>query len=85
MHHGLRRHRRPDRDHLPGRPDEGSRARTLLICITVRAVNAEGAPNEKIFDPRAARAMGLTRDERPGHRDGSDPFAPAHLAASRKK
>lgn len=52
-------------------------SRNLLIFITAKTVNAEGAPIEEIFDPRAVRSMGLRRDELPGYRDGSDPFAPA--------
>jgi type IV pilus assembly protein PilQ len=62
-----------------------SSSRNLLIFITAKTVNAEGAPIEEIFDPRAVRAMGLTRDELPGYRDGSDPFAPAQPAATKKK
>ena len=62
-----------------------SSSRNLLIFITAKTVNAEGAPIEEIFDPRAVRAMGLTRDELPGYRDGSDPFAPAPPAATKKK
>ena len=48
----------------------------LLIFITARTVAADGAPIDEVFDPRAIRAMGLTEDELPGYRDGSDPFAP---------
>jgi type IV pilus assembly protein PilQ len=48
----------------------------LLIFITAKSINAEGAPIEQIFDSRQVRSMGLTRDELPGYRDGSDPFAP---------
>ncbi len=48
--------------------------RNLLIFITAKTVSAEGAPIGQIFDPRAVRAMGLTEDELPGFRDGSDPF-----------
>jgi type II secretory pathway component GspD/PulD (secretin) len=49
--------------------------RNLLIFITAKTLEAEGAPVEQIFDPRAIREMGLRRDELPGYRDGSDPFA----------
>lgn len=48
----------------------------LLIFITAKSINAEGAPVEQIFDSRQIRSMGLSRDELPGYRDGSDPFAP---------
>jgi len=47
----------------------------LLIFITARSVSADGAPIEQVFDPRQIRSMGVTRDELPGYRDGSDPFA----------
>lgn len=52
-------------------------SRNLLIFITAKSVNPEGAPVEEIFDSRAVRATGLRRDELPGYRDGSDPFAAA--------
>jgi type IV pilus assembly protein PilQ len=52
-------------------------SRNLLIFITAKTINPEGAPIEEVFDPRSVRAMGLKRDELPGYRDGSDPFAPA--------
>ncbi len=55
-------------------------SRNLLIFITAKTVNPEGAPIEEVFDPRAVRAMGLKRDDLPGYRDGSDPFAPAPAA-----
>ncbi len=55
-------------------------SRNLLIFITAKTVNPEGAPIEEIFDPRAVRAMGLKKDDLPGYRDGSDPFAPARAA-----
>jgi type IV pilus secretin PilQ/predicted competence protein len=49
----------------------------LLIFITARLVSAEGASLEQVFDPRTIREMGIKRDELPGYRDGSDPFAVA--------
>jgi type IV pilus assembly protein PilQ len=49
----------------------------LLIFITARLVSAEGASLEQVFDPRKIREMGIQRDELPGYRDGSDPFAVA--------
>jgi len=55
-------------------------SRNLLIFITAKTVNPEGAPIEEIFDPRAVRAMGLKKDDLPGYRDGSDPFGPAPVA-----
>ncbi len=52
-------------------------SRNLLIFITAKTVNPEGAPIDEIFDPRAVRAMGLKADDLPGYRDGSDPFGPS--------
>jgi type IV pilus assembly protein PilQ len=49
----------------------------LLIFITAKSLSAEGAAIEQVFDSRQVRDMGVTRDELPGYRDGSDPFAPA--------
>jgi type IV pilus assembly protein PilQ len=47
----------------------------LLIFITAKLVSSEGASLEQVFDPRTIREMGIKRDELPGYRDGSDPFA----------
>ncbi|HEY0968938.1 MAG TPA: secretin N-terminal domain-containing protein [Opitutaceae bacterium] len=60
-------------------------SRNLLIFITAKTVNAEGAAIEEVFDPRAVRSMGLRRDELPGYRDGSDPFAPVASEAKKKE
>lgn len=49
--------------------------RNLVIFITAKTVSAEGAAIEDVFDPRAIRDMGLQREDLPGFRDGSDPFA----------
>jgi type IV pilus assembly protein PilQ len=48
----------------------------LIIFITARTVNAEGAALNEVFDPRQVRDMGVRRDDLPGFRDGSDPFLP---------
>ncbi len=48
----------------------------LLIFITARAVSSQGAPAEVIFNSEKVRSTGLTREELPGYRDGTDPFAP---------
>ncbi|MEQ1731753.1 MAG: type II and III secretion system protein, partial [Vicinamibacterales bacterium] len=40
----------------------------LLIFITAKTVTADGAPPEQVFDPRAIKATGMTRDELPGFR-----------------
>lgn len=49
--------------------------RNLLIFITARTVKPDGGTVGEIFDPRTVREMKLTKDELPGFRDGSDPFA----------
>jgi len=49
----------------------------LLIFITARTVRADGAPVEEVFDSRQIRSLGISREDLPGYRDGSDPFAPA--------
>ncbi len=40
----------------------------LLIFITAKTVSADGASPEEVFDPRAIKATGMTRDEMPGFR-----------------
>jgi len=49
----------------------------LLIFITAKAISAEGAAPEDVFDPRAIQALGMGKDDLPGNRaaKGSDPFA----------
>ena len=49
----------------------------LLIFITAKTVSPEGASVSDIVDPRVMREMGIRREDLPGYRDGSDPFAPA--------
>ncbi len=51
----------------------------LLIFITAKTVNADGASAEEMFDPRAIEAVGMSREDLPGHRapKGTDMFAPA--------
>jgi len=56
----------------------------LIIFITARTVNAEGASLNEVFDPRQVRDMGVRRDELPGYRDGSDPFLPAEGTMQKK-
>jgi len=58
------------------RSDSNSkRQQNLLIFITARTVRPDGGTVGEIFDPRMIREMKLTKDELPGFRDGSDPFA----------
>jgi type IV pilus assembly protein PilQ len=47
----------------------------LIIFITARLLSAEGASVQEVFDPRTIREMDIKREDLPGHRDGSDPFA----------
>jgi type II secretory pathway component GspD/PulD (secretin) len=57
-------------------------ATNLIIFITAKTVSADGGAPEEIFDPRAIRATGMTRDELPGFRapPGTNVFAePAAL------
>ncbi len=49
--------------------------RNLLIFITARTIKPDGGTVGEIFDPRMVREMKITKDELPGFRDGSDPFA----------
>ncbi len=51
----------------------------LLIFITAKTVNADGASAEEMFDPRAIEAVGMSREDLPGHRapKGTDMFPPA--------
>lgn len=46
----------------------------LLVFITAKTINPEGAAVGEIFDPRVTRAAELQKDDLPGYRDGSDPF-----------
>jgi len=49
----------------------------LLIFITAKTVTADGATLEEVFDPRAVQAVGMSREDLPGHRapKGTDLFA----------
>ena len=49
----------------------------LLIFITAKSINAEGAGVGEIFDPRQIRSLNMQKSDLPGYRDGSDPFVPA--------
>ena len=57
----------------------------LLIFITAKTVTADGASPEEVFDPRAVRAIDMSRDDLPGYRaaKGTDLFA--HPAVETKK
>jgi len=49
----------------------------LLIFITAKTVTSDGASPEEVFDPRAVRAIDMSRDDLPGYRvpKGTDMFA----------
>jgi type IV pilus secretin PilQ/predicted competence protein len=46
----------------------------LIIFITAKTINAEGATVEQVFDSARLRGLQLRREELPGWRDGSSPF-----------
>jgi type IV pilus assembly protein PilQ len=48
----------------------------LLIFITAKTISPEGAPVEQIFNSADVRSMDVKREDLPGYRDGTDPFAP---------
>jgi type IV pilus assembly protein PilQ len=56
--------------------DESGTGQELLIFITARTINPEGGSVSDVFDPRLVRQVGVRKDDLPGYRDGSDPFAP---------
>jgi type IV pilus assembly protein PilQ len=56
----------------------------LLIFITARTINPQGGSVSDVFDPRLVRQVGVHKDEMPGYRDGSDPFAPPPPAVDDK-
>ena len=57
----------------------------LLIFITAKTVSADGAAPEEMFDPRAVQAIGMSRDDLPGHRapKGTDLYAPAQAPSNK--
>jgi type IV pilus assembly protein PilQ len=52
----------------------------LIIFITAKAINAEGASPEEVINPHQLRDLNLRRDELPGYRESADPFLPAEQA-----
>jgi len=48
----------------------------LIIFITAKAINGEGASIEDVFNPQQIRDLNMRRDELPGYRDHSDAFLP---------
>jgi len=51
----------------------------LLIFITAKTVTSDGASPEEVFDPRAIKAVGMSKEDLPGNRapKGVSLFAPA--------
>ena len=56
----------------------------LIIFITAKAINGEGAGIEEVFNPQQIRDLNMRRDELPGYRDHSDPFLPAAPSQQKK-
>jgi type IV pilus assembly protein PilQ len=68
------------------RSDSKDKASTnLLVFITARTLKPDGATTGDVFDPRMVRDMGIEKNELPGFRDGSDPFAQPLPAVNLKK
>jgi type IV pilus assembly protein PilQ len=57
----------------------------LIIFITAKTVNADGAPTEQIFESGRVRELEMKREDLPGYRDGSDPFLSSSPAKPAKK
>jgi len=57
--------------------DKSVTSTNLIIFITAKSINAEGARVEEIINPNQIRGLDMRRDELPGYRDNSDPFTPA--------
>lgn len=59
--------------------------RNLIIFITAKTVNAEGATVDEVFDPRRVRQLNMRQSDLPGYRDGSSPFITDEEAAAMAK
>ena len=57
----------------------------LIIFITAKSISAEGAPVQQIFNSDRVRQLDMKREDLPGYRDGTDPFAPAPAPDKDKK
>jgi type II secretory pathway component GspD/PulD (secretin) len=49
----------------------------LIIFITAKTLSAEGAPVESVFESERVRGLQMTREDMPGHRDGTSAFLPS--------
>jgi type IV pilus assembly protein PilQ len=56
--------------------DDSGTGQELLIFITAKTISPQGGSVSDVFDPRLVRQVDVRKDELPGYRDGSDPFAP---------
>ena len=54
----------------------------LIIFITAKTINAEGASPEETISHQQLRDLGVRRDELPGYRDSADPFLPPESSQS---
>ncbi len=50
--------------------------KNLIIFITAKTINPDGAPIEQMFNSADVRSMEIQREDLPGFRDGTDPFKP---------
>jgi type IV pilus assembly protein PilQ len=57
--------------------DKNVQQTNLIIFITAKTISAEGGATEQIFESGRVRELGMTREDLPGHRDGSTPFLPS--------
>jgi type IV pilus assembly protein PilQ len=64
--------------------DDTDTNQDLLIFITAKTIDPQGGSISDVFDPRMVRDVGVRKDEMPGYRDGSDPFAPPAPAVGDK-
>jgi type IV pilus assembly protein PilQ len=59
-------------------------ATNLLIFITAKTVDVDGAPVNKVFDPRWIRDAGIKKSDLPGYREDGDPFVPEDPVPAKK-
>jgi type IV pilus assembly protein PilQ len=57
--------------------EKRSLTNNLIIFITAKTISAEGAPIEHVFNSDTVRQLQMTREDLPGHRDGTSPFLPS--------
>ena len=57
--------------------NDNTQTTNLIIFITAKAINAEGASPEDVINPHQLRDLNLRHDELPGYRESADPFLPA--------